>query len=83
MSAPVVLVEAERQIRERAAVAQRLSGLYAEEAYGLLWSLSSVTPLQWSTDPDRQARFLLGFNEGCEILRVARGAAATSPTEAA
>ena len=66
----------EREVRERAAAARRLAGLYTEEATGLLWSLSSATPLQWSPDPEKQARFLVGFNEGCEILRVARQVAA-------
>lgn len=72
----------EREVRERAAAARRLAGLYTEEANGLLWSLSSATPLQWSPDAEKQARFLVGFNEGCEILRVARQVA-TPPEEAA
>lgn len=77
------LAEAEQQVKERAAVARRLAGLYEEEANGLLWALSASAPLQWSKDPERQARFLVGFNEGREILRVAAGVAATVPTEAA
>ncbi len=78
MDEPVLSAEA--QVQARAAVAFRLAGLYQEEGNGLLWALSSAKPLEWSKDPERQARFLVGFNEGCEILRVAgRGA---SPTEA-
>lgn len=72
----------EEQVQARAAVAFRLAGLYQEEGNGLLWSLSSATPLQWSPDPEKQARFLLGFNEGCEMLRLARQVA-VAPEEAA
>lgn len=77
------VLSAEEQVRAMAAVAFRLAGLYQEEGNGMLWSLSSATPLQWSPDPEKQARFLLGFNEGCEILRVARGGASAPPPEAA
>lgn len=62
----------EEKVQARAAVAFRLAGLYQEEGNGLLWSLSSARPLEWSPDPEKQARWLVGFNEGCEILRVAR-----------
>ncbi len=66
------VLSAEEQVRARAAVAFRLAGLYQEEGNGLLWSLSGAKPLAWSPDPEKQARFLVGFNEGCEMLRVAR-----------
>lgn len=77
-----LMTAGEREVRERAAAAMRLAGLYTEEANGLLWSLSSAKPLQWSKDPEKQARFLLGFNEGCEMLRVARQVA-VAPEDAA
>ncbi len=73
----------EEKVQARAAVAFRLAGLYQEEGNGLLWSLSSARPLEWSPDPEKQARWLVGFNEGCEILRVARGGASAPPPEAA
>ena len=77
-----VRLSGEEQVQARAAVAFRLAGLYQEEGNGLLWSLSSAKPLEWSKDPERQARFLVGFNEGCEMLRVARQVAET-PKDAA
>lgn len=73
MSAQVVLAEAERHIRDQANRAFRLGELYVEEGYGLMWAIGSQKPLEWSKDPERQERFLKGFNDGCEILRVARG----------
>lgn len=83
MSAPVGLAAAEQHIQEQAARAFRLGGLYEEEGHGLLWALSLCQALQWSIGPERQARFLKGFNDGCEILRVARGEANPATTEAA
>lgn len=82
MSAPVGLAAAEQHVQEQAARAFRLGELYEEEGHGLLWALNNRTSLQWSSDPEKQARFLKGFNDGCEILRLARGES-PSPTEAA
>lgn len=73
MSAQVVLAEAERHIRERAAMAKRLGRLYEDEFHGLLYAIDKTQPVEWSKDPEKQERFLKGFNEGCEIMRVARG----------
>ncbi len=81
MSEPTSLVAAERHIKEQAERAFRLGKLYEEEGYGLLWAISSRKPLHWSKDPEKQARFLKGFNDACEILRVAAGVAA--PKDAA
>lgn len=83
MSTPVGLAAAEQHIQEQAARAFRLGTLFEEEGYGLLYALHSHQPLQWSSDPEKQARFLKGFNDGCEILRVARGEANPATTEAA
>lgn len=83
MSEQVVLTEAEQHIKEQAARAFRLGKLYEEEGYGLLWAISSRTPLHWSKDVEKQARFLKGFNDGREILRVAGAAAAATPKDAA
>lgn len=83
MGTPVGLAAAEQHIQEQAARAFRLGRLYEEEGHGLLWALSLRPALQWSRDPEKQARFLKGFNDGCEILRVARGDGQADPTEAA
>lgn len=77
MSEPVALDAAEQAVKARADVAFRLGELYEQEGYGLMYALQNSEPLQWSKDPEKQARFLVGFNEGCEILRVAAGASAT------
>lgn len=82
MSEPVALDAAEQAVKARADVAFRLGELYEQEGYGLMHALCNPKPLQWSKDPEKQARFLMGFNEGCEMLRVARQVA-VAPEDAA
>lgn len=73
MSEPTSLVAAERHIKEQAERAFRLGDLYHEEGHGLLYRLNNHKPLEWSKDPEKQERFLKGFNDASEILRVAAG----------
>ena len=82
MSEIVARDAAAQAVKERADVAFRLGELYEQEGYGLMYALQNAEPLQWSKDPEKQARFLLGFNEGCEMLRVARQVA-VAPEDAA
>lgn len=85
MSEQTSLAEVEKHIMEQAERAFRLGDLYKDEGDGWLYRLNNKKPLQWSKDPERQARFLKGFNDANEVLRVAAGVAAAtpSPTEAA
>lgn len=64
-----VMLSADEQVRDRARAARRLARLYDAEANGLLWAVSSTQALTWGKDPDEQAAFLRGFNEGREIFR--------------
>lgn len=81
MSEQTSLVAAEQHIKEQAERAFRLGELYKEEGHGLLYRLNNYKPAKWSKDPEEQARFLKGFNDACEILRVAAGVA--TPKDAA
>lgn len=76
MSEPVMR-SAEHQVRDRARAARRLARLYEAEVNGLMWATSSTQELSWSKDPDEQAAFLRGFNEGREIFRACLPAAST------
>lgn len=81
MSEQTSLVAAEAHIKEQAARAFRLGELYKEEGDGWLYRLNNRKPIQWSKDPEKQQRFLVGFNAANEVLRVALGVA--SPKDAA
>ena len=78
MSGRSTLMEAEQHIKDQAARAFRLGSLYKDEGDGWLYRLNKNTPLQWSKDPERQARFLKGFNDASEVLRVAAGVAVSN-----
>lgn len=66
-----VTIQAKEKVIDRIVMAKRLGGRHLAEAEGLLRALSGLTPAQEIyASPELQARYLLGFHEGSEILRV-------------
>lgn len=64
-------VAAKEKVLDRIVMARRLGGLYLAEADGMLCGLYEETPAPENyPSPDKQKRYLLGFHECREILRV-------------
>lgn len=71
-----------QKVIDRILIAKRLGGLYSAEAQGMTAALLDPLPPETIySSPAWQARFLLGFHEASEILRVESPVAAPELVE--